>query len=330
MNPFMVINRSLVGSALNDHSQTIELVRSAYMHYSEGRAICPNSVFLRFPWGGKDRVIGLPAYIPEPERAGFKWIASFPENRTRNMERASAVIILNDTETGMPLACLEGALISAYRTAAFAALAAHTLSNSAVKSVGICGTSFIAANTMQHLVGSGFNFDSVHLYDTNPAQVEKFAQAMSEYSQAKAIAHDSADAALRESELFIFATDAIEPHLTDVETLAHKPLVLHISLRDLGNDLVTAAQNVSDSTEHALKEGTSMGNAYTALGADQVEIHSLYEFLTIPAQASPATDKPIIFAPFGLGILDIALAEHVYQQALKQPDKALVVEDFFA
>ena len=129
MPPFAVIPGAQVQHALQGREQRItELVESTYRLHSAGDSVNPPSYFLRFPDRPSSRIIALPASIGGALRVdGLKWISSFPENVAAGLPRASAVLILNDHETGYPFACLESSIISATRTAALAASATDWL-----------------------------------------------------------------------------------------------------------------------------------------------------------------------------------------------------------
>ena len=74
-----------------------------------------------------DHINAMPAYLGgDYNMAGLKWIASFPANpHQRNLPRATSLIILNNPDTGTPLAVMDGTLISAMRTGAVTGVAAR-------------------------------------------------------------------------------------------------------------------------------------------------------------------------------------------------------------
>src|SRR5262245_3513604 len=120
-----IINGKTVFDIVRAHrGECIRIVEEAYLAHAGGHSVNPDSYFLRFPDKPDCRIIALPAYLGNNFGvAGLKWIASYPGNIQRGFPRASAVLVLNDYDTGYPFAILESSIISAARTAPSAALA---------------------------------------------------------------------------------------------------------------------------------------------------------------------------------------------------------------
>src|SRR5690349_5737256 len=157
--------------------ELIQTVRAAYEAHGRGASSLPHSTFLRFPDDNRNRIIALPAYLGGDDAiAGVKWIASFPGNHERGIERASAVVIINSVETGLPEAILEGSLISASRTAASAALAAQYLhADRPVDMIGLIGCGVINFTIARFLLAVFPAITTFVLFDTNAQQAQQFA-----------------------------------------------------------------------------------------------------------------------------------------------------------
>src|SRR5580765_2142752 len=69
----------------------------------------------------------MPAYIPALKSAGIKWASGYPGNQKRGIPYITGLLILNDPETGIPLAVMDCAWITAQRTGAATAVAAKYL-----------------------------------------------------------------------------------------------------------------------------------------------------------------------------------------------------------
>jgi N-[(2S)-2-amino-2-carboxyethyl]-L-glutamate dehydrogenase len=299
-------------------AECIEIVRDAYLAHARGQSVNPDSYFLRFPEKPDCRIIALPAYLGDGfDVAGLKWIASYPGNIERGFPRASAVLILNSYDTGYPFAILESSIISAARTAASAVLAAYWLSGQSRRahSLGIVGTGFIARYVYEFLVDTGWTIDEVRLHDRSPLESEKFRNTACRLEQHRAVTvvQDVAEL-VRASDLVLFTTVASTPHITDPALFAHNPLVLHLSLRDLAPEILLESQNVVDDVEHVMKANTSPHLAEQKMGNRGFVTGTLADIMT--GQRSVNRSRPIIFSPFGLGILDLAVGNWVYDEAV--------------
>lgn len=314
---FAVVSGAQVHEAVaGREAEVTRMVEAAYRLHGEGLTVNPDSYFLRFPDRPSDRIIALPASVKGSVGVhGIKWISSFPGNVANGIPRASAVLILNDAETGYPFACLESSIISAARTAASAALAAAALADRRgprPRRVGFVGAGLIARYIHTYLAGNGFDFDELGVHDLSREHAEGFQGYLERAGKGETRIHDSAESLIRSSDLVVFATVAGEPHVTDPGWFEHAPLVLHVSLRDLSPEIILSSYNVVDDVEHCMKANTSPHLAEQRVGHRDFVAGTLYDVLT--GTTTPPADKPVVFSPFGLGVLDLAVAKYVYDQ----------------
>jgi 2,3-diaminopropionate biosynthesis protein SbnB len=331
--PFAVIPGSQVYDVLTGSEQhTVDLVEEAYRVHGEGDTVNPPSYFLRFPDRPTSRIIALPASLGGGTRVdGLKWISSFPENIASGIPRASAVLVLNDYDTGYPIACLESSIISAARTAASAVLAADRLTRASgrtrARRVGFIGTGFIARHIHTYLARTGWEFDEVGVHDLSAEYAGAFSSYLEGADEAGRITvHESAEELIRSSDLVVFATVAASPHVHEPSWFAHNPLVLNVSLRDLAPEVLLASANVVDDVEHCLKADTSPHLTEKLTGSREFLDGTLPEVMA--GKVDVPADRPVVFSPFGLGVLDLAVGKFVYDE-VRRRGESHVIEGFF-
>lgn len=328
---FAVISGAQVQHALQGREkQIVKLVEATYRLHCAGDSVNPPSYFLGFPDRPTARIIALPASIGGQVRVdGLKWISSFPQNVTMGVPRASAVLILNDHDTGYPFACLESSIISATRTAALAASAVEWLScdRGYPRRVGFFGVGLIARYIHTFLAATGRPFEEIGVYDLSAESTTGFCGYMERSGTASRITvHNSAEKLIRASDLVVFATVAGQPHINDLSWFMHHPLVLHVSLRDLSPEIILASTNIVDDVEHCLKANTSPHLAEQFTG-NRNFIHGTLDDV-MGGRVTVAADRPVVFSPFGLGVLDLAVGKYVYDEVVSSGELH-IVNDFF-
>lgn len=110
---------------LLDLRATISVVRDAFKAQGRGEVTMPSKLYLPLPHESDFRA--MPAALTRPPACGIKWVNVHPRNRARGLPTVMALIILNDPDTGVPLAVMDGLMITRLRTAAAAAVATDAL-----------------------------------------------------------------------------------------------------------------------------------------------------------------------------------------------------------
>lgn len=317
----LILRRQDVRAVLDGAEEAVcRTVQEAYVAHARRQTSVPHSTFLRFPDRPGDRIIALPAFVAGRRPvAGVKWVASFPRNVDRGQERASAAIVLNSLRDGRPVALIEGAVISARRTAASAAVAAAALTEGAGDEVGtgaaLVGCGVINFELLRFLRLRFPRLARVAVFDLDPDRARAFAgRATARWPELRVEVCDRIDAALAAHRLVAFATTAGTPHVT---TAACRPgtVLLHMSLRDLTPESIVGARNVVDDADHVCRADTSLDLAQRLTGDRRFITAEIGDVLAGHARVPYRPDSLVVFSPFGLGALDAAVAAQVLDAA---------------
>jgi 2,3-diaminopropionate biosynthesis protein SbnB len=328
MFDFEVVTGQAVEQILHaSPKQVISAIEDAYLRHDGGQTINPDSYFLRFPDKPDCRIIALPAFIDlgDTPVTGIKWISSFPTNVASGIPRASAVLLLNDYATGYPIALLEAATISAVRTAASAAVAAHAFARHIPPSgeVAILGAGVIARTILRYLALTEYPIQRLQVFDLDPDSMNNLIRYAEEDLGIAAVrAPTAADAATAQT--VITATTAGRPYLS--EPLRAGQVALNISLRDFGPNVILRAANYFDDVEHCMKADTSPHLAEQVSGARDFVSGTLADVLQ--QRNLPSGDRAVVFSPFGLGVLDLAIG-HLVLVAAREQQLTHRIADFF-
>ncbi|HEX6746739.1 MAG TPA: 2,3-diaminopropionate biosynthesis protein SbnB [Longimicrobium sp.] len=308
-----------VTSALDGReAEILDAVSAAYQAHALGQTSLPHSTFLRFPHGPRDRIIALPAYLGgESPVAGVKWIASFPGNLQRDLPRASAVMVLNSAETGRAETILEASMISAKRTAASAALAARHLCDPGSEGpTGMVGCGPINLEVVRFLAAAGVGSRRIRAFDLDPARAEAFRErCREEVDGVEVEVVATLDEVLATCPLVSMATTAGVPHIFDLSMCPPGAVILHVSLRDLSPEIILSAYNVVDDVDHVCRAETSIHLAAQKAGDVGFVSCTLGDILL--GRDVPPRDpgQVAVFSPFGLGMLDLAVAQLAREHA---------------
>ena len=277
----------------------IPAMEKALIDFSAGKVTQPvRQVIAVNPPGGFYGM--MPALTPEG--LGQKIVTFYPPNAEKGIPTHMALIVLNDPDTGAPLAVVDGRLITEMRTAAVSAAATKLLAPKGAKVLAILGSGVQARSHVEAL-RLVRQFQEIRVWSPNKSHAEDFAKEIG----AKAL---PAEDAVRDADVVVTVTSSTTPvlHGAWLKRGCHINAVgaCRPDWRELDDD---AMRNVLfvDSREAAMKESgdviLSGAKIYAELGQ------------ALAGKVPPRANETTIFKSLGMAVEDIAAALLVYRAA---------------
>ena len=151
--------------------ETLELVKSALISHGTKKYEMPAKIGIH-PFSDVF-FHAMPAYVPDSVACGMKWIECFPRNpKEYNLPQTTGLLIMNDIMTGVPIAVMDSAWLTAMRTPAVTALAAGALHPDA-KTFGMFGCGVQGIEHVRFIVKTLKELERIYIYDVREECMDK-------------------------------------------------------------------------------------------------------------------------------------------------------------
>jgi N-[(2S)-2-amino-2-carboxyethyl]-L-glutamate dehydrogenase len=312
----------VVAAGGTDMPAVIDVIERAFQVKARGQVFMPPKVMIT--WSDEPgteelhgRIMAMPAYVGgEFDVAGLKWIPSVPSNPSRGLPRANALVLLSDRETGLPLAVMDGTVVSAMRTGAVTGAALRWLADPSAQTACLLGAGVLAHTQLAALLAVLPALREVRVYDPDHERSRRFAERSG--GQLRVVAAGSAEAAVRGAAVVVPATMAVEPTFIP-EWLEPGATVCLVSSLDGPLELHAVTDLlVVDDWEHESTHAGRYAERLVAAGLTPADGSGAVELSAVVSGAHPGRTDPaqrIVITPVGLAMDDVATARYVYDNA---------------
>jgi len=294
--------------------EAIAAVRAGFIALSAGKAEVPLRTVLNTPDG---LTLYMPAYIQGEPVSTVKVVSVYTQNPARGLPTINAAVLVLDATTGVPIAMMEGATLTALRTGAASGVATELLAKAEAKILGVIGAG-AQARTQIEAVCAVRPIQQIRVYSLMGA--EAMAEELRQKFDAEIIVVGSPHEALANADVIATATNTKTPvvHAADVASGAHINGIGSFTpdMQEIAADVVVKAKVVVDHRHGAWAEAGDLiiprdqgligeNHVYTELGEIAAGLR--------PGRVSP--DEITFFKSVGNAVQDAVVARRVMEAA---------------
>jgi alanine dehydrogenase len=295
-----------------------ETVEKAFRAYSLGYAKMPPKSYLYFPKGD---LRSMPAYISGEgfDIAGVKCVNVHPQNAASHLPAVMAVIILNDPQTGFPLAIMDGTYLTSIRTGAGGAVAAKYLSRKDSQVAGFVGCGAQARSQLSCLLEfRDIRKIKIWQYPKDRECVRSFQQWVRKTCKLEAEIFSRMDDVTMNSDIVITTTPSRSPLVNRVSPGTHINAIGADApgKQEINPKILQRAKVVVDDWTQASHSG-EINVPLRKKHLAKKDIHALLgDIVAGKKRGRTSVNEITLFDATGLAIQDISCADVVYK-ALK-------------
>lgn len=300
------------------------------------------SPFPEMPVDGPDRrFMAMPAYLGGKfDMAGVKWYGSNVSNKEKGLPRSILMLILNDKDTGAPLAFMSANILSAYRTGAVPGVGFKYFAKEDAETIGIVGPGVMSKTALAAAIAVRPTLKNVKVKGRGKASLLKFIeQAKEDYPQLNIYGVDTIEEAVRDSDIVSVSTSSptgdpsLYPYIAEEWIKPGAIIESTAALRFDDDFIINRARTVTDNIKlYEAWEEEMKPNAYHTVPIPAVHVEDLIaegkmkseqiddlgDVLLGNVPRKRKEDEIVIYSVGGMPTEDVAWGTIVYRNALEK------------
>lgn len=310
----LIINESTLAQ-LTDWNKLTDHMIKAMLAYEDGDFVMPDRVSMGF---SNNTLLLMPAQ--SGNYFGTKLVSMFPDNPSRNEPVIKGIVVLNNGENGEPVAVINGAKLTAIRTAAVSAAGIRVTTPENVSSLGLIGAGvqgmhqILAACKVRPI-------KNIYILDKYIERAQSFIACLaSSLPDVQLLRVNTSEELLERSEVIITATNSSKPVLADDAALLRNKHIIAIGsykpqMRELPDSLFTLIDQCFVDVRFALEESGDLIHPIEMGLLKQKQVIPLGSL--IRGKVTADTNRTTLFKLVGMALFDLFTAQWFYEKAIR-------------
>jgi len=300
-----------------DMEMVLERTELTFRMFGSDELIQPVKPMIMLPdaYNRRYLMVAMPVMMQgDVNQAGIKWAAESKDNAERgDLPYGIDVVLLHDVERAIPLAIMDGSLITAMRTGAAAGVAAKYLARDDSEVVGMVGAGVIGRTALEAIGLSVPNVKQFRIFDLNPEKSRKLQKDFSD--RWEIVIADSLEDALSEADIISTQTTTTSPFIK-AEWVREGTFFAQVGANEAEPEVHLQADYVVVDEIEMVKRYESVPHRLMVEGKllEEDMVH-LSDVILGKASARAGARERVVFLSHGMGSLDICVASAIYENA---------------
>ncbi len=300
-------------------SAAIEAMKQAFSQLSRGEANLPLRSRIEVD---SNFTLFMPAYLKNSKDLAVKIVSVFPDNPGQGLPTIHAALMVLDSDTGIPVALMEGASLTAIRTGAASGAATDLLARADACTAAILGSG-VQARTQLEAVCTVREIERVWVYSLDEPGLKRFVDEMAGNGPIPSDLRITSNPtqAIKEADIICTATTSTEPVFAghNLRAGAHINAVGSFTpaMQEIDSETVRRSLVIVDSRQAALAEA---GDLIIPLQSGVIEKSwiraELGEIVNGEHPGRTDAEQITLFKSVGVAVQDVAAASHALQGAI--------------